>query len=112
MKGKEVLFIAISSFLLTIIWVVSNVYHAYATSTIDELLQVQIIPIPAEFDEATIARMKQREKIAPDFSAPTPTPASPTPGSEVPSIETTETTPVSPTTSVAPTQEISPSATP
>ncbi|MBI2443094.1 MAG: hypothetical protein HYV40_04285 [Candidatus Levybacteria bacterium] len=65
MKGKELLIIAISAFILTVIWIASNVYHAYATSTIDELLQIQIIPIAPQFDEETIARLKQRKVIEP-----------------------------------------------
>lgn len=81
MKGKEILLIAISSFFLTVIWIVSNVYHAYATSTIDSLLQMQIIPISPDFDQSTIEKIKKRTTILPVSSAavqvsltPTPTP--------------------------------------
>ena len=94
MKGKEILLIAISSFLLTVIWIVSNVYHANATSTIDSLLQVQIIPISPDFDQDTIGKIKQRTTILPVSSAtvqisttPTPTPSltvsQPTPTEEI-----------------------------
>ncbi len=82
MKGKELLFIVISSFLLTVIWIASNVYHAYATSTIDSLLQVQILPISPDFDQATISKLKQRQPVTPLSSvaraqSPTPTISAP-----------------------------------
>ncbi len=84
MKGKEALFIVISSFFLTVIWIASNVYHSYATSTIDPLLRVQIEPIAPDFDQSTIEAVKKREKIAPETSTiilttPAPTEAEPTP---------------------------------
>lgn len=65
MNGKELLFIAISVFSVTLIWIASNVYHAYATSTIDSLLQVHIAPIAPTFDQATIGKLKQRTTVEP-----------------------------------------------
>lgn len=77
MKAKELLFIAISSFVLTVIWIASNVYHSYATSTIDTLLKLQIIPISPTFDTVTIGKIKDRQTIQPvttSFIPATPTP--------------------------------------
>ncbi|MDP3941755.1 MAG: hypothetical protein Q8Q49_05620 [bacterium] len=79
MKGKEILLIAISSFFLTVIWIVSNVYHAYATSTIDSLLKVQIIPISPTFDQTTIDRIKKRTPILPLNAVSIPVSGTPTP---------------------------------
>ncbi|MEN9407227.1 MAG: hypothetical protein RLZZ455_443 [Candidatus Parcubacteria bacterium] len=90
MKGKELLLIAISSFFLTVIWISSNVYHAYATSTIDSLLKIQTLPIAPNFDMATIEKLKKRSAIVPSTSsslAPTPE-LSPTPTTEITIEET------------------------
>jgi len=93
MKGKELLLIALSSFLLTVIWIASNVYHSYATSTIDSLLQAQIIPIAPNFDATTIENLKERQPITPSDSsvvAATPSPSI----SPSPSINITEELPL------------------
>lgn len=92
MKGKELLFIVISSFILTVIWIASNVYHSYVTSTIDPLLQIQIQPISPDFDSATIEKLKKRVKINPENTATANVQASPTP--------TLQPAPLSPTPSV------------
>jgi hypothetical protein len=96
MNSKEFFYIVISSFILTVIWIASNVYHAYATSTIDTLLQMQIEPIMPDFDMQTINKIKQRVKIEPEtrVALPTqePTPTTsvlPTPSDETPDIEET-----------------------
>lgn len=93
MKGKELLLIALSSFFLTVIWIASNVYHSYATSTIDSLLQVQILPIAPSFDAATIENLRQRQPVKPSDAsiiAATPSPSI----SPSPSIESTEELPL------------------
>lgn len=80
MGKKELLYLTISSFILTIIWISSNVYHAYATSTIDSLLSIQIAPISPEFDMQTINKIRQRIQVTPEDNAtpsetPTPSPS-------------------------------------
>jgi hypothetical protein len=109
MKGKELLLIAVSSFILTVIWIASNVYHAYATSTLDSLLQAQIVPIPPTFDMDTIAKIRERTVIVPQSIAPTPEPQllSPTP---TPIQEELSITP-SPTEAITPTEILVPSET-
>lgn len=116
MKGKEILLIAISSFILTVIWIASNVYHSYATSTIDTLLQLQILPISPSFDAETIEKIKQRQVVKPattSLISATPTPTlSPTQAPEsvaeiptptVEAITPSITTPTEAATSVTPT---------
>lgn len=112
MKGKELLLIALSSFFLTVIWIASNVYHSYATSTIDSLLQVQILPIAPSFDAATIENLKQRQPIKPSDSSVTlvtPSPSvSPTPSVTIdeelplPTLPEEEIVDTSPTPTIAP----------
>lgn len=62
---KDVLFLSISMFVIVALWVGFNIYHAWATSTISEDLQMQIIPIEASFDTDTLNNLKTREKIEP-----------------------------------------------
>lgn len=113
MKGKELLLIAISSFVLTSIWIASNVYHSYATSTIDTLLKIQILPVSPTFDSATIEKLKLRHAIEPvttSFTPTTPTPTlSPSPGAvtieEIP-VSPPEQELVIPSVTPTPTEEV------
>lgn len=83
MKEKDLLYLVVSSFILTILWVGFNIYDSIATSTITEVLKVQIAPISPEFDPATIEKIRAREIIAPAYTftatgikeTPTPTQA-------------------------------------
>lgn len=83
MKQKDILFLLIPVTLLVIAWIVFNIYHNSATSTISESLSTNILPISPNFDIKTISNLKEREKVVPAFEfrkaeAPTPTPT-PTP---------------------------------
>jgi|SRR3989344_1438612 len=94
MREKDLFYLVVSIFLLTAFWVGSNIYHAFATSTISDVLKMQIEPISPIFDPKVIQSLKQREKITPLFTfsaqggifegAASPTP-SPTPGVLTPS---------------------------
>ncbi|MBI4097331.1 MAG: hypothetical protein HY428_02860 [Candidatus Levybacteria bacterium] len=83
MREKDLFYLVLSSFILTALWVGTNIYHAFATSTISDVLQVQIAPISPNFDPRIIQNLKQREKITPLFTfsaqdgglSPTPPPA-------------------------------------
>lgn len=61
---------ALSSFVLTVIWIATNVYHSQAESTIEPLLQTQIIPIEPGFDEKAISELRKRAPVEPSMSAP------------------------------------------
>ena len=63
----DVLFLAISFFAIVALWIASNLYHEWVTTTITEDLQMQIIPIQAKFDTTTIDRLKTRNKTIPLF---------------------------------------------
>lgn len=77
MKQKDILFILIAVTLLVIAWIVFNIYHNSATSTISSTLSTSILPIAPNFDTKTISNLKEREKVVPVFqlqNAETPTP--------------------------------------
>ncbi len=78
---RDILFVLISSFVLTVAWVGFNLYHKWATSTISDSLQIQIKPIRPDFDLRTLEKLKAREKVSPVFEAKSP---SPTPTIAVP----------------------------
>lgn len=67
MKQKEFLIIVISVFSLTLLWVIFNIYHNRATSTITDPLNFQIIPIEGKFDKESIRKIKERNRVNPFF---------------------------------------------
>lgn len=77
MKNREILFLVISSFIIVLAWIGFNLYHNMKTSTINQNLTVQILPISPNFDKKTISDLKKRERIAPLYEIKTsPTPQS------------------------------------
>ncbi|HEX8931684.1 MAG TPA: hypothetical protein VF810_00845 [Patescibacteria group bacterium] len=74
---NDILFISVSLFIIVVLWVFSNIYHAYVTTTISPDLQLQITPIDPNFDTATLSKLKSRQVIVPLFDAlnPAATPA-------------------------------------
>lgn len=66
---KDLLFISLSMFLVVAVWIAINVYDAYVTTTIDETLKLQIVPINGKFDIDTIANIKKRQFVEPDFTS-------------------------------------------
>lgn len=87
---KDILYISISSFVLVALWIASNLYHAYATSTITPELQQQIEPIPGSFDNETIQKLKTRENIIPVYELNTAST-----GAVLTPVPTTQETPIS-----------------
>ncbi len=65
---KDILYLAISSAVLTIAWVSFNIFHTIATSTIEPDLQIQIEPIDPSFDINEIQKIKSRQQIEPIFT--------------------------------------------
>lgn len=64
-QQKEVLFLLVLLFIGVVGWVAFSLYHTWQTSTISNDLQVQIEPIPANFDTAVIQKLQQRTQITP-----------------------------------------------
>jgi YbbR domain-containing protein len=80
MKQKDILLIIVPLFILTVLWVMFTIYHNYTTSTIQDPLSIQIVPIEGTFDTKTLDALKQRQSIEPDYeSAKSATVLSPTP---------------------------------
>lgn len=103
MKEKDLLYLVVSSFILTVLWIGFNIYDSIASSTIEEVLKVQIAPISPEFDPATIEKIRSREIITPAYTfTATGTNETPTP-TQAPIFEQPTITPplfVSPTTAI------------
>jgi hypothetical protein len=88
---KDILYIAISSFILVVLWIGFNLYHAHATSTIEPVLQLQIKPIDPSFDTAVIQKLKSRQNIQPVYelnNASSTASISPTPTAQETSTST------------------------
>jgi len=71
---KDILYVSISSFVLVVLWIGFNLYHAYVTSTIAPDLQLEIQPIDPTFNTEIIKKLKAREKIAPIYEFKNATP--------------------------------------
>lgn len=65
MKQRDLIIILVPAFILTVLWVIFNVYHNYVTSTITDPLTYQIIPINGTFDTKAVAEIKQRKRVEP-----------------------------------------------
>lgn len=66
----EFLYISISFFILVVAWVGFNLYDMWATSTITQDLQIQIIPIAPTFDTSVFQKLKTRTQVSPVDSFP------------------------------------------
>ncbi len=75
MKQKDLLLLIVSFFILVVAYLGFSVYHNSVTSTIPEVLNIQITPISPSFDQKTIDNIKKRRVITPLYeinTAPTP----------------------------------------
>lgn len=122
MKQKNILVLLVMTFVTVAVWIGTNIYHIVVTSTVDEELQEQIIPINPNFDEATIQKLKNRINAEPLYeytqtASPAPSPdqesLQSTPAQDGQPIEVSaETTVVPPQDeNVSPSPEIQPQAT-
>lgn len=110
---KDILFISVSMFVVILLWVGFNIYHAWATSTISEDLQLQIVPIAPNFDTQTLNKLKTREKIEPIFEVNSQVVASPTAAQDTTLLVPTPTLEeVLPTEEPVPTEELLPAEEP
>lgn len=71
MKRGEIIFTLTSGFILVVAWIVFNLYHASASSSISETLNTQTLPITPNFDMTTVDRIKNRSKIQPVYQLQT-----------------------------------------
>lgn len=62
MKQRDLLIIAVFTFLVVVAWISFSLYHAYVTSTISPTLRERIAPIEPRFDISTINMLKTERK--------------------------------------------------
>ncbi|MDP3998741.1 MAG: hypothetical protein Q8P89_03960 [bacterium] len=60
MSGKDLLIFSILTFLTVVGWIVSEAYHASATSTLTTVEQKLMEPLNPSFDQNVIIKLKER----------------------------------------------------
>ncbi len=65
MKQKDLLFLLISSAILAGVWIVFTIIHNSLTSTINETVSHQIVPINNSFDNKTVQSLQNRLRVTP-----------------------------------------------
>lgn len=81
-RQNDLLILVISIFIIALIWIGTNLYHAFVTSTITETQNIQVSPIEPNFDREVLEKLKSRTVVDPLFEADSiaaSTPATPTP---------------------------------
>ncbi|HUD04508.1 MAG TPA: hypothetical protein VMR59_00780 [Patescibacteria group bacterium] len=73
MKKNDILLILVPSFIFALAWIGFSIYHSIITSTISEVLNVQITPIDPTFDTSAINSLKTRENVSPIYELSSPT---------------------------------------
>jgi hypothetical protein len=106
MKQKDLLTVLIPLFILTVLWVAFTVYHNFSTSTIQDPLTIQIIPIKGSFDLKTLDSLKSRTRVEPQYSASTISELSPSPSPDEENPQGEEETSASASESAQPTTQI------
>jgi hypothetical protein len=69
MKQKDILFLLISSFIVTVIWVGFNLHNSSVTSTISDTQGMQIRRIDPIFDPQTVSAIENRKAIQPIYES-------------------------------------------
>lgn len=98
MKRNDIMLILVPSLLFVIFWVVFNVFHNFQSSTIPEVVGIQINPINPNFDENTITLLKNRQQINPLYQL-------------TPSAQTLENSPTSTQSALSQTPIVTPTGT-
>jgi len=65
MKQKDIIFILVPIVIFVIAWIVFNIYHSAARSTISEEQKTNLLPISPNFDTKTISEIKARRRVDP-----------------------------------------------
>ena len=72
MKQKDIIFLLIPVALVVLAWIIFNIYHNSATSTISATLETNILPISPDFDTKTFSDLKIRERVEPLYEIQKP----------------------------------------
>ena len=77
---KNILYLLIPSFIVIIIWLISNVYNHAVMTTVTSDQAISIKPISDSFDTRVIEDLKKRKQVVADTTASPAVLLSPTPG--------------------------------
>lgn len=92
---RDFVFLTCSIFIIVVIWVALNIYETAVTSTINQTLQTQIIPIKGIFDKQAIEAIQRRIPVVPDYSTASKSGISLTPTTlPIPTIASETLTPI------------------
>lgn len=67
MKRGDIILLLSEIFILVVVWIVFNILHNSATSTISETLTENVLPINPDFDTKTLEGLKTRERVEPIY---------------------------------------------
>lgn len=69
---KNIVYLAVFTFIIILSWIAFGIYHSYTTSTISSDTGILISPIPAHFDLDVVKNLKSRKVVPADLSAQSP----------------------------------------
>jgi hypothetical protein len=69
---KKLAILLVPVLILTVLWVIFNIYHNHVTSTVKAPLNQQIAPIEGTFNTETIDKIKERRRVEPINEIATP----------------------------------------
>ena len=69
---KNLVYLAVFTFVIILSWIAFGIYHSYTTSTISSDTGILISPIPAHFDIDVVKNLKARKVVPADLSAQSP----------------------------------------
>lgn len=67
MKKKDILFLLVCTCIVVFAWITFTIIHTAATSTINETLSQQILPIDPSFNLKVIDQLRSREVVVPKY---------------------------------------------
>lgn len=67
MKRGDIILLLSEIFILVVVWIVFNILHNSATSTLPEALTENVLPINPDFDTKTLEGLKTRERVEPIY---------------------------------------------
>ncbi len=70
---RDLVILLFLTFIAVLVWIGVNVFHKLHASTIDQQLNMQILPINPTFDTTTLNKLKQRQSIDPLYDIETAT---------------------------------------
>lgn len=63
MKGRELLYFSVVTFLVVLSWIVFDVYHASSTTTVTTVQKQAMEPLTSQFDHEIILKILERQEL-------------------------------------------------